>query len=97
MSKKQLDFNLEDYSDTEKKEDVIYKADKDIVLQKEVSDAIGMPGIRMGTVSAMYGLSNSGKTTLLIHAAAQAQKQGIIPILIITEIRWTGNVPLRWA
>jgi len=89
MSKKE--FDLESYSDTEVKEEVVYKPDMDIVLQKEVSEAIGMPGIRMGTVSAMYGLSNSGKTTILLHMAAQAQTQGVIPILIITENKmdWT--------
>jgi len=89
MSKKE--FELESYSDTEVKEEVVYKPDMDIILQKEVSEAIGMPGIRMGTVSAMYGLSNSGKTTILLHMAAQAQTQGVIPILIITENKmdWT--------
>jgi RecA/RadA recombinase len=88
---KNKEFNLENYSDTEVKEDVVYKPDVDIVLQKEISDAIGMPGIRMGTVSAMYGLSNSGKTTLLIHMAAQAQKQNVVPILIITENKMDWN------
>jgi recombination protein RecA len=78
-------FDLESYVDGEVKEDVVYKPDEDVILQKEVSDAIGMPGIRMGTVSAMYGLSNSGKTTLMLHIAAQAQKQGKVPVMIITE------------
>lgn len=79
------EFNLEDYNESEVKTEVVYKEDTDIILQKEVSDAIGMPGIRMGSVSAMYGLSNSGKTTLMLHIAAQAQKQGIVPIIIVTE------------
>jgi RecA/RadA recombinase len=93
---KDKEFDLEGYSDTEVKEDVTYRPDFDIPLQKEVADAIGMPGIRMGSVTAMYGLSNSGKTTLLIHMAAQAQKLGIIPILIITENKmdWERAAPL---
>jgi hypothetical protein len=97
MAKKEEDFDLEAYAGKEPEmEEIVYKPDLDITLQKEVSDAIGMPGIRMGTVTAMYGLSNSGKTTLLLHMAAQAQKQGILPILIITENKmdWERAAPL---
>lgn len=79
-------FNLEEYSNNEtEKEDIVYRPDFDITLQKEVADSIGQPGIRMGSVTAMYGLSNSGKTTILLHMAAEAQRQGVLPILIITE------------
>lgn len=86
MSKKQLkEFNLEEYSDTEVKEEVEYKPDEDIILQAEVASAMGLPGLRKGTMNCAYGLSNSGKTSLLIHAAVEAQKQGVIPIMIITE------------
>jgi len=89
MSKKK--FDLEAYSDSEDKVDVVYKPDEDIILQKEVSEAIGMPGLRKGTMSVAYGLSNSGKTNLMIQAAVQAQRQGVVPILIITENKmdWT--------
>jgi hypothetical protein len=86
MTKKtKEEFSLSDYIDSEIKEDVIYKPDLDLVLQKEVSDALGMPGIRMGTVNAFYGLSNSGKTSLMIHMAVQAQQQGMLPIIVLTE------------
>jgi RecA/RadA recombinase len=83
--KKSEAFNLEDYSNTEVKEEVEYKEDYHVNLDPVVQECIGMPGIRMGQMSCMYGLSDSGKTSLLIHAAIQAQKQGVIPILIITE------------
>ncbi len=87
MAKKQApeEFDLGSYSDTEKKEDVVYKPDLDVILQKEISEAIGLPGLRMGSMTAMYGLSNSGKTTLMLHAAVKAQQQNIVPIMIITE------------
>lgn len=86
MAKKQVEeFNLEAYNEDESKEEVVYKPDVDVLLQKEVSEAIGLPGIRLGAMTAMYGLSNSGKTTLMLHAAIQAQRQGIVPILVITE------------
>jgi hypothetical protein len=86
MSKKQKEeFDLENYSSNEDHTEIVYKPDVDVVLQKELSEAIGMPGFRMGAVTAMYGLSNSGKTSIMIHAAVQAQKQGITPIFIITE------------
>lgn len=66
---------------------------------------LGMPGLPMGHITQIYGLSDTGKTTLVFHAAAQAQKQNILPIFVITEgkvdwnraramgLKYTGDLP----
>jgi hypothetical protein len=47
--------------------------------------ATGLKGIPLGFSSMMYGLSDSGKTDILLKVAQEAVKQGILPKLIITE------------
>lgn len=84
MSKKQ-EFNLEDYSSNEGAVDVKYKEDILVSVTTPFAQAMNRSGIKLGEMTTFYGLSDSGKTSLLIHIAAQAQKVGIIPILIITE------------
>lgn len=44
-----------------------------------------LPGLPIGNITHVYGKPNTGKTTLLMQAIAQCQKQGILPILILTE------------
>jgi hypothetical protein len=36
----------------------------------------------------LRGHSDTGKTTALLEAAVSAQKMGILPIFIITEMKW---------
>ena len=36
----------------------------------------------------VIGDSNTGKTTLMIEAAVAAQKMGVLPVFIITEMKW---------
>jgi len=49
------------------------------------SEAIGLPGLPIGNITHVYGKPNVGKTTLLMEAISNCQKQGILPILILTE------------
>jgi hypothetical protein len=53
-----------------------------------VKEALSIPGIPMGQVVIARGGSDTGKTTLLIEAAVNAQKMGILPVFIITEMKW---------
>ena len=39
----------------------------------------------MGHIVLLRGHSDTGKTTALIKTAVDAQKKGILPVLIITE------------
>jgi recombination protein RecA len=47
--------------------------------------ALGIGGIPRGRVSEVYGPESSGKTTLALHAVANAQKQGGIAAFIDAE------------
>jgi RecA/RadA recombinase len=53
---------------------------------KEVTRLAGLP---VGAITQVIGKSNSGKSTLAIEAAAHAQKQGILPVFIITENKFS--------
>lgn len=78
-------FDLEAYKKTINVASTPIKPDQFVVLDQCLQEVIGMPGIPIGHISQVYGRSDTGKTSLLFHTAAQAQKQGILPVLIITE------------
>jgi hypothetical protein len=42
----------------------------------------------MGHIVMLRGHSDTGKTTALLEAAVSAQKAGILPVFIITEMKW---------
>lgn len=48
-------------------------------------EVIGLPGLPFGNITHVYGKPNSGKTTLLMEGIVAAQKQNVLPILILTE------------
>lgn len=50
-----------------------------------LDDALGIGGYPRGRVVEIYGPESSGKTTLAIHAIAEAQKQGGIAAIIDAE------------
>lgn len=82
MSKK---FNLEEYKKTIKSSDTPLKPDAFVEVNDALKSVMGLPGFPLGHVTQVFGLSDSGKTSLAFHAAAEAQKQGILPVFIITE------------
>jgi hypothetical protein len=58
-----------------------------VKFTEPVAETLEMPGIPKGHISLVRGHSNTGKTTLLIEAAIEAQKTGILPVIIITEMK----------
>jgi len=68
---------------------VKFKEQKWIPVSEAVQEALGIPGIPMGHITLLRGHSNAGKTTALIEAAVSAQKSGILPVFIITEMKWS--------
>jgi len=56
---------------------------------KAYQDITSMPGIPTGHITLLRGHSDTGKTTALLEAAVSAQKLGILPVLIITEMKWS--------
>ena len=60
-----------------------------IPLSPAFQDALQIPGIAIGHINLLRGHSDTGKTTALLEAAVQAQKMGILPVFIITEMKWS--------
>jgi hypothetical protein len=65
-----------------------FKKQRWIPFTPAVQEALSIPGIPMGHVFMARGGSDTGKTTLMIEAAVTAQKMGILPVFIITEMKW---------
>tara|TARA_R100001086_G_scaffold249209_1_gene188231 strand:- start:529 stop:1497 length:969 start_codon:yes stop_codon:yes gene_type:complete len=78
-------FNLDAYKKKIKVAETPMKKDKFVELDPCMHEILGMPGLPLGHITEIFGKSDTGKTTLMFHAAANAQKKGILPIIIVTE------------
>lgn len=58
-----------------------------INFTEPVKEMLEMPGIPKGHITLVRGHSNTGKTTLLIEAAIEAQRTQVLPVIIITEMK----------
>ena len=67
---------------------VKFKDQQWIPLSPAFQKVAGVPGIPMGHISLLRGHSDTGKTTAMIEAAVSAQKREILPVFIITEMKW---------
>lgn len=76
---------LEDFKESLELSDLEEKKAKYVVMEEDIQAALGLPGFPLGDITQIYGDSDTGKSSLMLAAAAQAQKQGIIPVLIIVE------------
>lgn len=65
-----------------------FKKQRWIPFSSAMREALSIPGVPMGHVFVSRGGSDTGKTTLLIETAVEAQKMGILPVFIITEMKW---------
>ena len=59
-----------------------------IPLSQAFQDCLSIPGIPIGHITLLRGHSDTGKTTALLEAAVTAQKMGVLPVFIITEMKW---------
>ena len=67
---------------------VMFKDQKWIPLSQAFQETLQIPGIPIGHITLLRGHSDTGKTTALLEAAVSAQKMGILPVFIITEMKW---------
>ena len=67
---------------------VVFKDQRWIPLSQAFQDTLQIPGIPIGHITLLRGHSDTGKTTALLEAAVSAQKMGILPVFIITEMKW---------
>jgi hypothetical protein len=68
-----------------------FKKQRWIPFSPAMKDALSIQGVPMGHVFIARGGSDTGKTTLLIETAVAAQKMNILPVFIITEMKWDFN------
>jgi RecA/RadA recombinase len=97
---------LKDYMNAQYKEAVAYtpdatkraavKVSKWIKMSDEMAEALGMPGLPFGHIMQIYGKKDSGKTSALMDGIVAAQKQGILPILILTEYKFDYERLEKW-
>lgn len=88
-------FSLNDFKKKIGAENVPSKPLQWIPIDDALTEATGMPGVPKGYVSLFRGYSNTGKSTALMRAVVNAQKMGLMPVIIDTENNiQDGNVRL---
>ena len=82
-------FDLEKFKQNKMlKTNVQFKPQSWIPLSEAFQQVTSIPGIPMGHIVMLRGHSDTGKTTALLEAAVSAQKAGILPVFITTEMKW---------
>lgn len=72
-------------------ENAKYKPQTWIPLSKAWQEAVGLPGVPQGHITLFRGHSDTGKTTAMLECAAGCQKIGVLPVFIITEVKFDWN------
>jgi len=67
---------------------VKFKEQRWIPLSGAFQEVTSVPGIPMGHIVLLRGHSDTGKTTAMIEAAVSAQKMNVLPVFIVTEMKW---------
>ena len=65
-----------------------FKEQEWIPLSPAYQEITSVPGIPMGHIVLLRGHSDTGKTTALLETAVEAQKRKVLPVFIITEMKW---------
>jgi len=82
-------FSLDSFKEKKGlKQNVKFKDQSWIPLSKAFQNVTSVPGIPMGHIVLLRGHSDTGKTTALLESAVSAQKRNILPVFIITEMKW---------
>ena len=58
-------------------------------MSPALQEITSLPGYPEGHITLLRGHSDTGKTTALVEAAVQCQKKGILPVFIVTEMKWS--------
>jgi hypothetical protein len=82
-------FNLDNFKKSKYlNQSVKFKEQRWIPLSPAFRDVLSIPGVPIGHITLLRGLSDTGKTTALIETAVAGQKMGLLPVFIITEMKW---------
>lgn len=60
-----------------------------VPLSAAFNDLISLPGLPVGNIIILRGHSDTGKTTAMLESAGSAQKLGILPVFIVTEMKFS--------
>lgn len=66
-----------------------YKPQEWIDMSPAYKQTFNLPGIPVGHMCMIYGKSDTGKSTMAMELAAYCQKQGMVPVFIITENKFS--------
>lgn len=92
ISSKKSGFDLESFKKSKNlSNNAKFKPQEWLPLSQAFNDAIGLPGLPLGQISVIRGHSDTGKTTAMCEAAIASQKMGILPVFIITEMKWSWD------
>lgn len=84
----QSNFNLSDFKVLKGiGGNIKFKDDEWINFSKALQDVLSIPGIPEGHVSIIRGRSDTGKSTVAIEVAIGCQQKGVLPVVIITEMK----------
>jgi RecA/RadA recombinase len=83
-------FDLDKFKEKKSlNQNVKFKEQKWIPFSKALQDVLSIPGAPIGHITLLRGHSDTGKTTALLELAVSAQKMGVLPVFIITEMKWS--------
>jgi hypothetical protein len=85
------DYSLADYRKEKKLDNVLFKEQQYIPLSGPYQYSTGTKGIPTGKIVLLLGHTDSSKTTAMIETAVNAQKMNILPVFIITEMKWSWD------
>ena len=87
------DFNLDKFKQSKNLSatSIKFKEQTWIPLSDAFQETLSIPGIPKGHITLLRGHSDTGKTTALLEAAVTSQKMGILPVFIITEMKWSWD------
>lgn len=86
------DFNLDNFKKSKNLiTSVKFKDQAWLPLSQAFQETLSIPGIPLGHITLLRGHSDTGKTTALLEAAVSAQRAGILPVIIVTEMKWSWD------
>lgn len=82
-------FSLSDYKKDKNATQAQFKPQTWIRMSPAFQKVTALPGIPEGHLVQIYGKSDTGKSTMALELAKYAQEQGVLPVFIITEKKWS--------
>ena len=82
-------FSLSEYKKEKGLDNVKFKPQEWLKFPSAFVEATGIPGVPLGAITLLRGHSDTSKSTAMLLAAIEAQKKNILPVFIITEMKWS--------